>query len=80
MDFTRPMFGPVAGTAGRVDGVDEGVPPPDWSAVSNVVGRSIRRWIWMPSPGPMCDMWLKLDGAEIIFERRSGFLKTQKSL
>ena len=29
----------------------------------------------MPSPGPMCEMWLKLDGAEISFERRSGLLQ-----
>ena len=47
--------------------------PPD-SAVSRVVGRSIRRWIWMPSPGPMWEMWLKLEGADISLERRSGFL------
>lgn len=44
------------------------------SAVSSVVGRSIRRWIWMPSPGPMWEMWLKLDGAEMSFERRSGLV------
>ncbi len=46
----------------------------DCSAVSSVVGRSISRWIWMPSPGPMCEMWLKFEGAEMSFERRSGFL------
>ena len=49
--------------------------PSACSAVSSVVGRSMRRWIWMPSPGPMCEMWLKLDGAEISFERRSGLLQ-----
>ena len=52
-----------------------GVPWLTWSAVSRVVGRSISRWIWMPSPGPMWVMWLKLEGALIILERRSGFLK-----
>jgi hypothetical protein len=38
------------------------------------VGRSISRWIWMPSPGPMWLIWLKFDGADIILDRRSGFL------
>ena len=45
------------------------------SAVSRVVGKSINLWIWMPSPGPICEIWLKFEGAEIILERRSGFLK-----
>ena len=52
-----------------------GPPPSVCSAVSRVVGRSMSRWIWMPSPGPMCEMWLKLDGAEISLERRSGLLQ-----
>ena len=52
-----------------------GLPCTTWSAVSRVVGRSISRWIWIPSPGPMCVMWLKLEGALIILDRRSGFLK-----
>ena len=47
------------------------------SAVSSVVGKSISRWIWMPSPGPMCEMWLKLEGADISFERRSGLLQSE---
>lgn len=41
------------------------------SAVSIVVGKSRRRCFWIPSPGPMCDIWLKLVGAEINFDRRS---------
>ena len=45
------------------------------SAVSKVVGKSMSLWIWIPSPGPICEIWLKLEGAEIILERRSGFLK-----
>ena len=45
------------------------------SAVSRVVGKSISLWIWIPSPGPMCEMWLKLEGAEINLERRSWFLQ-----
>lgn len=48
------------------------------SAVSRVVGKSINRWIWMPSPGPIWEMWLKLEGAEIILERRSGFLNKKQ--
>lgn len=53
------------------------LPPGDdcCSAVSRVVGKSMSLWIWMPSPGPMWEMWLKLDGAEIIFDLRSWFLK-----
>merc|ERR1719346_691191 len=43
-----------------------------WSAVSRVVGRSISRWIWIPSPGPMWVMWLKLEGALIILDLLSG--------
>ena len=61
--------------------VDPGLPvpgPPPPSAVSRVVGRSISLWIWMPSPGPMWLMWLKLLGAEISFDRRSGFLGHKK--
>ena len=46
---------------------------PNWSDLSNW-GKSRSRCIWIPSPGPMWLMWLKLDGAEIIFERRSLFL------
>ena len=46
------------------------------SAVSKVVGKSISLWIWIPSPGPMWLIWLKLEGAEIIFERRSAFLQS----
>ena len=47
-----------------------------WSAVSSVVGRSISRCICIPSPGPMWLIWLKLEGADIILDRRSGFLQT----
>lgn len=37
-------------------------------------GKSSSRCICIPSPGPIWLMWLKLDGAEIILERRSLFL------
>ena len=54
-----------------------GFPPEEaeLSAVSKVVGKSMSLWIWIPSPGPIWEIWLKLEGAEIILERRSGFLK-----
>lgn len=51
-----------------------------WSAVSIVVGKSSRRCFWMPSPGPMCEMWLKLVGAEISFERRSVLLRLKQDI
>lgn len=41
------------------------------SALSNAEGKSRSRCIWIPSPGPIWLMWLKFDGAEIIFDRRS---------
>ena len=50
-----------------------------WSAVSRVVGRSISRWIWIPSPGPMWVMWLKLEGALIILDLLSGLLKQREA-
>ena len=41
------------------------------SALSKAEGKSRSRCIWIPSPGPIWLMWLKFDGAEIIFDRRS---------
>lgn len=41
------------------------------SAVSIDVGRSISLCFWIPSPGPICEIWLKFVGAEIIFDLRS---------
>lgn len=53
--------------------------PPNCSAFSNADGKSRSLCIWMPSPGPIWLMWLKFDGAEIIFDRRSLFLWGKKN-
>ena len=76
MDLTRVADpgGPGADNGLEIIGFDTE------SAVSRVVGKSINLWIWIPSPGPMWEMWLKFDGAEIILERRSGFLKWEDKI
>lgn len=50
----------------------------DSLGLSMEVGRSNRRWFCMPSPGPMCDIWLKLVGAEIILDLLSVLSKKEK--